>query len=80
VGYDYEPGGEIRFATDPNSKKMALVRTAGRVGFLVQTEQMPYRYVSVEGAITGIERTAPRSTAAGHCATSGPSAVGASSP
>lgn len=57
LGYLYEPGGEIRFATAKDSRKMTLVRAAGRVGFLVQKGQLPYRYVSVEGPVTGEAQT-----------------------
>lgn len=59
LGYLYEPGGEIRFATAKDSRKMTLVRAAGRVGFLVQSEQRPYRYVAVEGPVTGEAQTTP---------------------
>ncbi len=51
LGYLYEPGGEIRFATAMDSRKVTLVRVVGRVRFLVQREQLPYRYVSVEGPV-----------------------------
>ncbi|SMD25889.1 pyridoxamine 5'-phosphate oxidase family protein [Kibdelosporangium aridum] len=59
LGYLYEPGGEIRFATAKDCRKMTLVRAAGRVGFLVQKEQLPYRYVSVEGPVVGEHQTTP---------------------
>lgn len=39
LGYLYEPDGEIRFATAKDSRKMTLVRAAGRVSFLVRREQ-----------------------------------------
>lgn len=48
VGYVYTPGGDIVFTTGHDSRKMDLLRLAGRAGFLVQDEQN-YRYVSVEG-------------------------------
>ncbi|WP_233358908.1 pyridoxamine 5'-phosphate oxidase family protein [Thermomonospora amylolytica] len=59
IGYDYEPGGEIRFSTGARSRKMELIRAAGRVGFLVQTEEMPVRYVSVEGPVVAEEPVDP---------------------
>ncbi len=57
LGYLYEPGGEIKFGTAKDSRKMTHVRAAGRVGFLVQTEQLPYRYVSIEGPVVGEHQT-----------------------
>jgi nitroimidazol reductase NimA-like FMN-containing flavoprotein (pyridoxamine 5'-phosphate oxidase superfamily) len=55
--YDYQPGGEITLVTDGNSRKAQLIRKAGRVTICAQTQQMPYRYASVEGAVTSIEDT-----------------------
>jgi hypothetical protein len=49
VWYAYEPGGEIRFVTGPNSRKGRLLKEAGRASLCVQTEAAPYKYVSVEG-------------------------------
>lgn len=57
IWYGYRPGGEITFATSQDSRKMALIREAGQVGFTVQQETMPYRYVSVEGPVVGYEPT-----------------------
>jgi PPOX class probable F420-dependent enzyme len=58
VWYLYEPGGEIRFITGGNSRKMRLVRAAGRVTLTVQDEAPPYRYVTVEGDVAGYEEPA----------------------
>ncbi|MFI6291321.1 pyridoxamine 5'-phosphate oxidase family protein [Nonomuraea sp. NPDC050790] len=55
IWYGYEPGGELRFATGPETRKMALIRSAGRVTFTVQQEAMPYKYVTVEGPVLGEE-------------------------
>jgi PPOX class probable F420-dependent enzyme len=49
VWYAYEPGGEIRIVTGPNSRKGRLLGQAGRASLCVQTETVPYKYVSVEG-------------------------------
>jgi len=54
IWYDYQPGGELRFVTDRDSRKGVLLAKESRVNFLVQTESLPYKYVSVEGPITGI--------------------------
>jgi PPOX class probable F420-dependent enzyme len=52
VWYEYTPREGIRFATGGTSRKTTLLRAAGRAGFCVQTEAPPYRYVSVEGAVS----------------------------
>ncbi|MFE3454586.1 pyridoxamine 5'-phosphate oxidase family protein [Nonomuraea sp. NPDC059194] len=57
IWYGYEPGGEITFATSPDSVKMALIREAGQIGFTAQQETMPYKYVSIEGPVVGYEPT-----------------------
>ena len=49
IWYRYEPGGALHFVTGARSRKAELIRAAGRIGFCVQSEQPPYRYVSVEG-------------------------------
>ncbi|WP_192810296.1 pyridoxamine 5'-phosphate oxidase family protein [Actinomadura rudentiformis] len=59
VWYLYEPGGEISFVTGQDSRKMSLIRKAGRVSLVVQNEQLPYGYVSVEGAVTAVEQAHP---------------------
>ena len=52
--YAYEPGGEIRFSTPEGSRKGKLLREGVRVAFLVQKEDMPQAYVSVEGPVTSV--------------------------
>lgn len=49
IWYAYEPGGVIRFVTGATSRKMKLIEGAGRLSFCVQSEQLPYRWVQVEG-------------------------------
>lgn len=51
VWYEFTPSEGIRFVTGATSRKAALLRTAGRAGFCAQTEEPPYRYVSVEGPV-----------------------------
>ncbi|MBO2450736.1 pyridoxamine 5'-phosphate oxidase family protein [Actinomadura barringtoniae] len=59
VWYAYEPGGEITFITGRDSRKMALIRAAGRVSLVVQEAAPPYyRYVSVEGTVVAFEEPA----------------------
>jgi nitroimidazol reductase NimA-like FMN-containing flavoprotein (pyridoxamine 5'-phosphate oxidase superfamily) len=52
VWYSYAPGGEVRFATGPTSRKRKLLEHTGRASLCVQTETAPYLYVSVEGPTT----------------------------
>lgn len=54
VWYWYEPGGELWFETQPDSRKGKLLRLGTRVSLCVQDESPPYTYVSVEGPITAI--------------------------
>ncbi len=59
VWYAYEPGGDLTFFTGTGgrrARKIGLIDTAGTVSFCVQREQMPYRYVTVEGAVTAAAR------------------------
>lgn len=55
VWYLYEPGGEVTFITGRDSRKMELVRQAGRVSLIAQESALPYRYASVEGPVVSIE-------------------------
>jgi hypothetical protein len=52
VWYDYRPGGPLRFVTGGSSRKARLLRAAGRATLCVQDESPPYRYLTVEGAVT----------------------------
>ena len=52
VWYRYEPGDAVRFVTGVRSRKASLIRQSGRIGFCVQTEAPPYKYVSIEGRVT----------------------------
>lgn len=52
VWYRYEPGGAVSFVTGARSRKAVLMRQAGRIGFCVQNEAPPYKYVSIEGPAT----------------------------
>lgn len=55
VWYGYEPGGELWFVTDRDSRKGKLLLLAERISLCAQTETPPYQYVSVEGPIAAIE-------------------------
>jgi nitroimidazol reductase NimA-like FMN-containing flavoprotein (pyridoxamine 5'-phosphate oxidase superfamily) len=51
VWYVYEPGRDVRVVTGGASKKLPLLRSAGRATLCAQEETPPYRYVTVEGPI-----------------------------
>jgi PPOX class probable F420-dependent enzyme len=52
IWYGYEPGDVVRFVTSGTSRKLRLMRQAGRISLCVQTETAPYKYVSIEGPVT----------------------------
>jgi nitroimidazol reductase NimA-like FMN-containing flavoprotein (pyridoxamine 5'-phosphate oxidase superfamily) len=51
IWYSYVPGGRVRMTVGAESRKVKLLSSAGRASLCVQTETLPYRYVSVEGPI-----------------------------
>jgi hypothetical protein len=55
VWYQYEPGGEVRVQTGPESLKFRLLDSAREFSLLVQEETPPYKYVSVSGPVVSIE-------------------------
>ena len=54
IWYDYEPGGELWILTEASSRKGRLLKQVERFTLCAQTEQPPYKYVTVEGPITSI--------------------------
>ncbi len=54
VWYWYEPGGDIWFETQPDSRKGKLLHSGKRISFCAQDEKPPYAYLSVEGPIIEI--------------------------
>ena len=52
IWYDYTPDGEVWMITGLNSLKGKALGRTDRISFCVQTEDLPYRYVSVEGPFT----------------------------
>ena len=54
VWYDYEPGGDLWFLTGKDSRKGRLIEPGTRLSLCVQTEEAPYRYVMVEGAVNDV--------------------------
>lgn len=55
VWYSYTPGGELYVTTGAASRKAQTLREAGRFSLCAQSETPPYRYVTVEGAVTAVE-------------------------
>lgn len=51
VWYSYEPGGDVVVLTSASSLKGRLAAAARRGSLCAQQEELPYRYVSVEGPI-----------------------------
>ncbi|NDL57270.1 pyridoxamine 5'-phosphate oxidase [Phytoactinopolyspora mesophila] len=51
IWYDYEPGGDVLLWMHRDSIKDQLISKAGRLTLVAQTEQAPYKYVSVEGPV-----------------------------
>ena len=49
VWYSYEPGGDVLFVFESESEKIKLLRAAGQASLCVQTDTMPYQYVTVDG-------------------------------
>ena len=52
--YDYRPGGEIFMIVAADSRKGKLLAVGQRVSLVVQSEALPYSYVSVEGPVTSV--------------------------
>jgi len=55
IWYGYEPGGDVKLWTSMGSVKEKLISAAGRFSITVQDEQPPYKYVTAEGNVTGID-------------------------
>jgi nitroimidazol reductase NimA-like FMN-containing flavoprotein (pyridoxamine 5'-phosphate oxidase superfamily) len=59
IWYHYEPGGTITFFTGSQhrkARKTRLIERAGVVSLVVQREEMPYKYVAVEGRLVRTDR------------------------
>src|SRR5947209_20506330 len=59
IWYDYTPGGDIRIGTGASSRKARLIERAGVVTLVVQREEPPYQYVTVEGTVIDVANPAP---------------------
>ena len=52
--YDYKPALGLWIITSRSSRKGIALDKAGRFSLVAQTEQAPYKYVSVEGPIVEV--------------------------
>lgn len=59
VWYGYEPGGNVTFFTNTQgrtSRKSILIERAGKLSLTVQTEEFPYKFVTIEGTVVHVDR------------------------
>jgi general stress protein 26 len=56
IWYDYEPDVGVWVITEKDSLKGRLLERAERYSLCAQTEDPPYRYVSVEGPVSSVRR------------------------
>ena len=54
IWYDFTPEKGVWVLTDPGSRKGVALERAGRFALVAQQEDMPYKYVSVEGPIVEV--------------------------
>ena len=55
IWYDYTPGETLWMVTGSNSRKGKLLEVGTRVSLAAQSEELPYKYVSVEGPVSRVE-------------------------
>lgn len=55
IWYLYDPGGDITIITPPDSRKARLIEVGTRASFVAQSEEMPPKYISVEGPVVSVE-------------------------
>lgn len=54
IWYQYSPGGNLWLLTGADSRKLRLLRTAGRCSLMVERLEPTIRYVSVSGPVAGV--------------------------
>jgi nitroimidazol reductase NimA-like FMN-containing flavoprotein (pyridoxamine 5'-phosphate oxidase superfamily) len=60
--YAYEPGGDLTMFTGTQRrapKRIELIKAAGVVSFVVQREEMPPAYVTVEAELVEVSKPTP---------------------
>ncbi|MGH7785877.1 MAG: pyridoxamine 5'-phosphate oxidase family protein [Candidatus Binatia bacterium] len=55
VWYLYEPGGDIVLVTRPQARKAGLLHVGALIAFCAQSEELPPKYVSVQGRVVAAE-------------------------
>jgi len=55
IWYRYEPGGQIEFITDRDSRKGRQLKVGAPLALCAQTETPPYKYVTVEGVVAALD-------------------------
>ena len=55
IWYEYEPGGDVVINVGRGSVKARLAEAAGAASLTVQTEALPYRFVTIGGPLTTTE-------------------------
>jgi nitroimidazol reductase NimA-like FMN-containing flavoprotein (pyridoxamine 5'-phosphate oxidase superfamily) len=55
VWYSYTAGGVVTLVTGAKSVKAGLISREGRFSLCVQSEEPPYKYVSIEGPVQRID-------------------------
>jgi nitroimidazol reductase NimA-like FMN-containing flavoprotein (pyridoxamine 5'-phosphate oxidase superfamily) len=59
VWYAYQPGGDLTFFTGTQgskTRKTRLIAEAGVLSLNVQNPELPYKFVTIEGTVTGTNR------------------------
>ena len=54
IWYEYVPGEDLWMTTGGKSRKGILLKKVERISLCVQSENPPYKYVSIEGQIQSI--------------------------
>ncbi|HUC59431.1 MAG TPA: pyridoxamine 5'-phosphate oxidase family protein [Streptosporangiaceae bacterium] len=54
IWYQYAPGGEAWVLTEAASRKVSLIKAAGRFSLMVDRTTPTFRYVSVEGPVSRV--------------------------
>ncbi|MFI5776271.1 pyridoxamine 5'-phosphate oxidase family protein [Nocardia sp. NPDC051570] len=54
IWYDYSPGEELWLLTGAESKKVELIKAAGRFSMMAERQEPSVRYVNVEGSLSRI--------------------------
>ena len=55
IWYRYQPGGQIEFITDRDSRKGRQLNVGAPLALCAQVETPPYKYVTVEGVVTALD-------------------------